>query len=126
MNDQLCVEGDAREFIEALQEWHENRIGQLRQILAHSDADIQLGPHYIEGQSELAKGIRIGISVAIDLLGVLPFNVQKPDPVEVGRDAYWAYEDLSDCPYPAGSDDAAQWKRGWQEAAETLDVEEAE
>ncbi|CUZ67959.1 hypothetical protein ACYZFV_10225 [Serratia ureilytica] len=62
-------------FVQDLADWHEKQIDNLQLILAHPDADISLGPDLtIEAGSDKAKGIRVGIMLALNYLGKLPFS----------------------------------------------------
>ncbi|OWY39366.1 hypothetical protein CEK28_08590 [Xenophilus sp. AP218F] len=63
------------EFIQQLQAWHADRVEQLKLITEHKDASIMLNQDEIAGDSPIAKGLRIGIQIALDKLGKLPFSV---------------------------------------------------
>jgi hypothetical protein len=63
------------EFVKTLQEWHERQTAQLNTIMEHKDADIELGDRTIAADSDVAKGIRIGVMLALHLLGKLPFEI---------------------------------------------------
>jgi len=68
---------DAKEFLDLLQQWHANRTGQLRQIMEHKDADITVDGITIAAGSDMAKGVRFGVGLALHLMGDLPFTVTK-------------------------------------------------
>jgi len=68
------------EFIEAVQGWHENHVAQLQLIIDNSDAEMDFGGVKIEADSDLAKGIRTGVQVALAQLGKLPFSTEKTAP----------------------------------------------
>ncbi|BAK75776.1 hypothetical protein NH8B_0944 [Pseudogulbenkiania sp. NH8B] len=71
------------EFINTLTEWHKNRVEQLELITNNRDAGIRLGDRTIEAGSDIAKGIRLGIAIALEQLGKLPFSVT---PIEAEED----------------------------------------
>lgn len=66
------------EFVELLEEWHKNKIEQLKLISeSKPDTKLILGKIEIDGKSEMAKGIRTGVEIALSELGELPFSVSK-------------------------------------------------
>ena len=76
MSDQVL------QLVEAIQEWHENKIEQLNLIGQHSDASIKIGEHEIESGTDLHKGFRLGISIALEQFKELPFKLEKKTPKE--------------------------------------------
>ncbi len=63
------------ELVTLLQQWHENKTGQMRKIIEHKDADIHINDITIAADSEIAKGLRFGIGMSLELIGKLPFSV---------------------------------------------------
>ncbi len=63
------------EFTAQLQRWHESRVANLKLLLDNPTAELKIGSVTIESDSDLAKGLRIGVSLALDQLGKLPFSV---------------------------------------------------
>lgn len=63
------------EFTERLRRWHASRVANLQVILDNPDADIKLVDIEIKGNSDVAKGIRTGVHIALHQLGKLPFSV---------------------------------------------------
>lgn len=63
--------------IKDLQSWHGNKIAQLQQILDHKDSDIVISDIEIVTGSDVARGVRIGVMLAIDMLGKLPIVVES-------------------------------------------------
>lgn len=63
------------EFTEQLQRWHASRVANLQLILDHPESTLKMGNVEINGDSDIAKGIRAGIRIALDQLGKLPFSV---------------------------------------------------
>ena len=61
--------------------WHESRVRGLSLVLEHKDASIDLGENSIEAGTELHRGVRIGVQLALAYLGKLPvyFNVADDD-----------------------------------------------
>ena len=65
------------EFVEVLQEWHIKVIEQLKLISdSKTDTSLDLAGTKIDGKSDMAKGIRIGVAIAVDQFE-LPFTVTK-------------------------------------------------
>jgi len=62
---------------EKLEQWHSIRTNQLKTILEHKDAPIKLDGVHIEPDTDLAKGLRIGVMLSLELLGKLPFSLEK-------------------------------------------------
>jgi hypothetical protein len=77
-NDQEVID-----FVQLLQHWHEKQIEQLETIISHEDADLVLGEKTIPAGSELAKGIRIGVNISLNMIGKLPFSLKKNESVDV-------------------------------------------
>lgn len=69
------------EFIQDLTSWHEQNVADLQLILDKPDASITLGNGLpdIEAGSDKAKGVRIGIILALSMLGTLPFSFDEDD-----------------------------------------------
>ncbi|MXR36732.1 hypothetical protein [Craterilacuibacter sinensis] len=63
------------DFIKNLQEWHGGQVTQLELVVEEKTADLKLGEALISADSDIAKGIRLGVSIALSRLGKLPFNV---------------------------------------------------
>ena len=70
---------EIEEFVEKLQAWHANKVGQLKQITDQRDAVLQIGDMEIEPGTDLARGFRAGVAVSLELLGKLPFSVSHGD-----------------------------------------------
>lgn len=67
---------EVMEFINTLTAWHKGRVEQLELIKNNRETGIQLGELKIEADTELAKGIRLGVAIALQQLGKLPFSVE--------------------------------------------------
>lgn len=68
---------ELQDFVEHIQAWHEKQMGQLQIILdAPKDAGIKLGidDDAIELNGEGARGFRMGVIIAQQYLGKLPFT----------------------------------------------------
>lgn len=63
------------EFTQQLQSWHAGRVANLRLVVDKENTHLVIGSTEIEAGSELAKGIRIGVLIALEQLGKLPFSV---------------------------------------------------
>ncbi len=70
---------ELEDFPELLQKWHEHHVKQLQLIVDQKDADLQLGDAKIKADSEMAKGIRYGVEIALLSLGKLPFSVSRKE-----------------------------------------------
>lgn len=78
---------ELQEFVEHIQTWHEQQMGQLKIILdAPKDAAIKLGD-VVELTGEKAEGFRMGVQIAQSFLGKLPFSVDTSDPEEPAEEA---------------------------------------
>ena len=73
------------EFTKQLQNWHASRVANLQLILDHPEASLKLGDAEIKGDSDIAKGIRAGVLIAMDQLGKLPFSVTPCTDEEEGE-----------------------------------------
>ncbi|AXF75188.1 hypothetical protein LU631_09815 [Erwinia tracheiphila] len=67
------------ELAACVTEWHKNKVAQLQLVVDKKDADIELGYQYpdIKAGSELGRGLRLGITLALFMLGELPFTVNN-------------------------------------------------
>ncbi|WP_199052393.1 hypothetical protein [Aquitalea sp. ASV15] len=63
------------EFTKQLQNWHASRVATLQAIVDHPDANIKLADIEIKAGSDIAKGMRVGLQIALSQLGELPFSV---------------------------------------------------
>lgn len=61
--------------IKQLQSWHESQVAQLKLITENRTAELKLGDLTVAAESDIAKGIRFGVLIALDRLGKLPFSV---------------------------------------------------
>lgn len=61
--------------IKQLQSWHESQVAQLKLITENRTAELKLGDLTVAADSDIAKGIRFGVLIALDRLGKLPFSV---------------------------------------------------
>lgn len=70
----------SNELVEALQKvqkWHQHQVDQLKMVTEqHTDASIVLGDVTLEPETDLHKGFRMGVMVALNQLGELPFSIQ--------------------------------------------------
>ena len=77
MEENMTLGGDIAEFLQLLEKWHESRATQLKMIIDNEDTDLMLEDHKIKADSDMAKGIRVGVAIALDSLGDLPFSVSQ-------------------------------------------------
>lgn len=75
------INSEFAEFIQDLTSWHEQKVADLQLVLDKTDASISLGNGLpdIEAGSDKAKGVRIGIILALSVLGKLPFSFDEDD-----------------------------------------------
>lgn len=75
------INSEFAEFIQDLTSWHEQNVADLQLILDKPDASITLGNGLpdIEAGSDKAKGVRIGIILALSMLGTLPFSFDEDE-----------------------------------------------
>lgn len=81
---------ELQEFVEHIQAWHEKQMSTLKIITdAPKEAGIKLGTgdDAIELTGEGARGFRMGIIIAQQYLGKLPFSVDTTDPDEPEEEA---------------------------------------
>lgn len=69
---------ETRDFLAFLMQWHRHQVAQLQMIVDENnkDASIDLNGEKIDPDSDLARGVRIGVSVALDLFESLPFGME--------------------------------------------------
>jgi ribosome modulation factor len=108
------------DILQKLIDWHGKRTGELQTIVNQKDADIVLGEKTIACDSDMAKGIRIGVAIALEGLGKLPISLQRsqPDPWDEGFQAYQDGQPMSACPYPEDVGNRVEWEGGWMAAEE--------
>jgi hypothetical protein len=73
---------EIEEFVDKLQEWHGDKVAQLRQITENRDATIQLRDITLEPGSDIAAAFRAGVAVSLEILGKLPFSASHDDDIE--------------------------------------------
>jgi hypothetical protein len=73
----MNIDDDVAEVIEQLQLWHDNGVRQLQKILDHKSSNISIADISITAGTDMAKGLRIGVMLAIKLLGELPISLEK-------------------------------------------------
>ena len=72
--------------IKQLQGWHANQVAQLKLITENRNAELRLSDRTVAADSDLAKGIRLGIQIALSRLGTLPFSVTPCEVEELVED----------------------------------------
>lgn len=80
-------------FVEKLQEWHANKVAQLRHITKNKDASLIFGDMEVDPSSDLATGVRVGVSLSLELLGTLPFSVERNDDSDIEDDGDYLDEE---------------------------------
>lgn len=66
-----------------LEDWYNNIIANLKQVAYSNDCNIKLESpsgdkaKIIDKKSELAKGIRLGMQIAIETIGEFPVKLEK-------------------------------------------------
>lgn len=64
-----------------LTEWHAHQTDQLKTIVENRDAAIALDDVKVEADSDMAKGIRFGVGLALNMLGKLPVSMSKAEEI---------------------------------------------
>lgn len=75
MGESMTLGGDIAEFIQLLEEWHKHKTTQLKTIIANKDTDLDIDGNKIKADSQMAKGIRFGVALSLQMLGDLPFEI---------------------------------------------------
>lgn len=81
MNAKLCT--NHQELLQALYDWRESKVNNLKIILEHKDADINFGDFEIKAGSDKHKGVQVGIILALHFLGKLP--IEKTEGEDNGK-----------------------------------------
>lgn len=71
------MDAETLEIIEQLIEWHNSKVESLRLVENHKDASIMLNDIEIKPDSDIHKGIRAGITIALESLGELPISLNR-------------------------------------------------
>lgn len=64
------------EFASDLIQWHQHHVSQLWLIVENKDMDITLNGMPLAADSDTANGIRVGVKIALQHLGELPFKLE--------------------------------------------------
>lgn len=82
MSDQVSAnifDPDVAEIIDLLQEWHANRVKQMKMIVeAPADAELVLrgaNGHQVVLLGDERKGFKAGLATALDLFGKFPLTI---------------------------------------------------
>lgn len=116
-------DNDVAKILQMLIDWHKKRRDELQTIVDEKKADIGLGAETIAHDSDLAKGIRIGVAIALEGLGKLPIKLEQAqsDPWDQGFQEFRDGLPMSACPYPEDDDKCVEWEGGWMAAEEEGD-----
>ncbi|AUR87722.1 hypothetical protein NVP1103O_65 [Vibrio phage 1.103.O._10N.261.52.F2] len=71
------MDSQTLELAEAIQEWHKNKVDQLELVNEHSEAGIKLGDVEIEAGTDLHKGFKLGVFIALEQFKELPFSLER-------------------------------------------------
>jgi hypothetical protein len=74
------------ELVEAIQKWHQIGLRQLKEVTEHPDAEIKVGDNTYSADSDIAKGIRFGVSLSLMFLGKLPFTISANEDEDEDED----------------------------------------
>ncbi len=111
------VPSDVVGVITACQEWHADRIAQLKSLAdapEHTQLVIECGDKRVELDGEVRVGFIAGIQCALELLEKFPLTVTKPSKEFIeGCEAWIDTLEIGDCPYASNTEEAAQWVAGW-------------
>jgi len=70
---------DFVEFVNDLKQWHEHRVEQLLQVLNPEFEKLQINGADYPADGDFAKGFKGGVSLALQMLGELPFVIKEED-----------------------------------------------
>lgn len=79
----MMIDDETAEIIKQLEKWHSSQVNQLNKILAHKESVLNIADIEIKPNTDLAKGLRIGVMLSLKLLGELPLSL---DPLEEDQD----------------------------------------
>ncbi len=71
------MDSQTLELAQAIQEWHKNKVDQLELVNEKGDASIKLGDIEIEAGTDLHKGFKLGVTIALDQFSTLPFSLER-------------------------------------------------
>ncbi|ELC5001906.1 hypothetical protein RJK40_001363 [Salmonella enterica] len=68
---------DHADVLQALTVWHEERVSELQLIVKRKDCDLVISPELtIKAGTKEHKGVRMGVILALSLLGKLPLTAK--------------------------------------------------
>jgi hypothetical protein len=115
---------DVANILQMLMDWHEKKRSELQLIVTENKADLVFGDKKIPASSDMARGIRLGVGIALESLGKLPITLTKTEPADPWQEGNQAYRDglpMSACPYPHDDSNCVEWEGGWMAAEEEED-----
>ena len=71
------MDSQTLELAQAIQEWHKNKVDQLELVNEKADASIKLGDIEIEAGTDLHKGFKLGVFIALEQFKELPFSLEQ-------------------------------------------------
>ncbi|AUR98498.1 hypothetical protein NVP1251O_67 [Vibrio phage 1.251.O._10N.261.55.E5] len=71
------MDSQTLELVEAIQAWHKSKVDQLELVNEHSEASIKLGDVEIEAGTDLHKGFKLGVFIALEQFKELPFSLER-------------------------------------------------
>ncbi|MFX2607041.1 hypothetical protein [Enterobacter mori] len=81
------------ELVQVIEEWHQKQVDGLNLVIEYEGADLDFGDGLVmKAGTDMAKGLRLGVIVALNYLGKLPtfksgeHDDAECDDSEVGRD----------------------------------------
>ena len=69
------TDDELADFVDNLQKWHKDKVDQLNLIIKDDSFPFDFGGVKLEADSDKAEGVRVGVKIALHLLGKLPFSV---------------------------------------------------
>ena len=71
------MNNETLELAQLVEGWHKNATDQLELVIEKKDADMKLGDAKIKAGTDLHKGVRIGIGIALSMIKELPFTLKE-------------------------------------------------
>ena len=79
------MDSDIAMLAAVVQQWHTNRVEQLKLLADGNEkvfVEMKGGEKKIEVQGEVLKGVRLGATLALDLIKDLPFKYERTNEEE--------------------------------------------
>lgn len=112
------VPEDVVAVVTACEAWHSSRVAKLQEVIATPEGT-KLVIKSAEGKEveltgKTRAGFIAGLHTALSFFETFPLQINRPSKeFSEGCVAWGEGEEISDCPYGEGTDEATQWQAGW-------------